>query len=212
MSWYVMCFCSKFHNWDETRTCAKQRPVWLVDGGCCTSHNRNRVSPHTTYGSLQKTCKQPEMYWIVFSCNLHNFRWLSLYPPWCLNINSLWSDCAMWWYRSWSTLAQQSWKGVYWFHLACLSICEWNHVRSVSSTIQQYLLDSFHIYTSYQATSEGVSLGIVLQNSKIWIFGKFLKSVSLIGGGYSQNAGILVALILSSNFRRCVAWNCFAKF
>ena len=31
--------------------------------------------------------------------------------------------------------AQPSWRGVYWFHLVCLSICGQNHVYSVCSTI-----------------------------------------------------------------------------
>ena len=45
-------------------------------------------------------------------------------------------------------------RGVYWFHLVSLSVCGQNRVCSVSSTI---LVDPFHICTSYQATSEGVS-------------------------------------------------------
>ena len=36
---------------------------------------------------------------------------------------------------------------------ACPSVCGWN---GVALYLQQYLLDPFHIYTSYQATTEGV--------------------------------------------------------
>ena len=39
----------------------------------------------------------------------------------------------------------------------------------------EFWLDPFHIYTSYQATSEGLSLIKFLQNFKIWIFSNFLK-------------------------------------
>ena len=42
-------------------------------------------------------------------------------------------------------------------------------------------LDQFHIYTSYQATSEGVScVEFFFAKFKIWIFGNFLKLVTLI--------------------------------
>ena len=55
------------------------------------------------------------------------------------------------------TPAQRSWRGVYWFHLVHLPVC--SSVDSIVSVLYlpQYLLDPFHIYTSYQATSEGVS-------------------------------------------------------
>ena len=55
--------------------------------------------------------------------------------------------------------------GEYWFHLVHLSVCPsvclpicLSVDRIVSPLyLQQYLPDPFHIYTSYQATSEGVS-------------------------------------------------------
>ena len=58
-------------------------------------------------------------------------------------------------------LLQWSWKGVYWFHLVRLSVrlsvCP-SVYRIVSALyLQQYLLDPFHICTSYEANSEGVS-------------------------------------------------------
>ena len=46
--------------------------------------------------------------------------------------------------------------------------------------VLQYSLDPFHIYTSYQASSQGVScVNFFFQNLKIWSFGKFLKFVTL---------------------------------
>ena len=52
-------------------------------------------------------------------------------------------------------------KGVYWFHLVCLSIrpsvCLSVDRIVFALYLQQYLLDPFHICTSYQATSEDVS-------------------------------------------------------
>ena len=48
-------------------------------------------------------------------------------------------------------------RGVYWFHLVRLPVCP-SVDRIVSAPcLQQYSLDPFHICTSYQATSEGVS-------------------------------------------------------
>ena len=52
-----------------------------------------------------------------------------------------------------------------------LSVCP-SVDRIVSALyLQQYSSDLFHIYTSYQATSEGVSREYLLPNSKIWNFG-----------------------------------------
>ena len=48
-------------------------------------------------------------------------------------------------------------RGVYWYHLVRLSVCP-SVDRIVSALyLQQYSSDPFHICTSYQATSEGVS-------------------------------------------------------
>ena len=56
--------------------------------------------------------------------------------------------------------------GVHWFPLVRLrtALC-------LLLYIQPYFPDPFHIYTSYQATSDDV----FFQNSKVWNFGKFLK-------------------------------------
>ena len=43
---------------------------------------------------------------------------------------------------------QQSWKGLYWFHLVRLSICGQNRVRSVSSTILIGSISYLHILSS----------------------------------------------------------------
>ena len=53
-----------------------------------------------------------------------------------------------------------------------LFVCGQNRVRSVSSTI---LVRSISYCTSYQATSESVSLGKFCPNLKIWNVGKFFK-------------------------------------
>ena len=61
-----------------------------------------------------------------------------------------------------------------------LSLCP-SVDRIVSALyLQQYSSDPFHICTSYQATSEGVSR---------------VMPVSMPGGGYPQNAGVLVVLV-----------------
>ena len=80
----------------------------------------------------------------------------------------------------------------------------------------QYLPDPFHIYTSYQATSEGVSCVKFISKFKTLSFGKFFKFVTLtlscfdLGSnmnwsivwvimgrrGYPQNADVLVVLVL----------------
>ena len=61
-------------------------------------------------------------------------------------------------------------RGVYWYHLVCLSVCP-SVDRIVSALyLQQYSSDPFHICTSYQATSEVL---------KFWNFGEFFKFVTL---------------------------------
>ena len=58
-------------------------------------------------------------------------------------------------------------RRVYWFHIVRPSVD-----RIVSALyLQQYLSDLFHIYTSYQATLEGVSrvkFVSQLENLKFW--------------------------------------------
>ena len=75
-------------------------------------------------------------------------------------------------------------RGVYWFHHVCLSVCPSlcpSLDRIVSALyLQQYLLDPFHIYTSYQAISEAVShVKFVSKFKEIGNFGKFFKFVTL---------------------------------
>ena len=80
-------------------------------------------------------------------------RRLPDHPWWKTGLPESFLDCPNW---QICTIiiptTQQSWSGVYWFHLVCLSVhlsaCGQNGVRSVSST----MLDPFHIYTSHQAT------------------------------------------------------------
>ena len=68
-------------------------------------------------------------------------------------------------------LSQWSWGRVYWFHLVHLSIHPSVCLSASALYLQQYLSDRFHICTSYQATSEGVSyIRFIskLQNLKFW--------------------------------------------
>ena len=63
-------------------------------------------------------------------------------------------------------------RGVYWYHLVrlsvCLSVCP-SVDRIVSALyLQQYSSDPFHICTSYQATSEGVSRVMPVAKLKFW--------------------------------------------
>ena len=62
-------------------------------------------------------------------------------------------------------------RGVYWYHLVRLSVCP-SVDRIVSALyLQQYSSDPFHICTSYQATSEGVSRVMPVskfKNVKLW--------------------------------------------
>ena len=68
------------------------------------------------------------------------------------------------------TPAQRSCWGVYWFHSVRPSVCPSvrpaSRVRSVAPTVLVW----FHIYTSYQSTSERVSRVTFLANFRIWIF------------------------------------------
>ena len=70
-------------------------------------------------------------------------------------------------------------RGVYWYHLVRLSVCPSVRLsvcpsvdRIVSALyLQQYSSDPFHICTSYQATSEGVSHVMpvsIFKNLKFW--------------------------------------------
>ena len=70
---------------------------------------------------------------------------------------------------------QQSWKGLYWFHIVCPSICPicgWNGVCSVSSTILGRSVSYLHIsylhilMTKFKRCAECW----VFKTSKIWIF------------------------------------------
>ena len=69
----------------------------------------------------------------------------------------------------------------------CLSVCP--SVARIVSTM--YLHNTgwiIHICRCYQTTSEGVPCVEVLQNSKIWIFGKFFKFVTLILSCYDMGS------------------------
>ena len=80
---------------------------------------------------------------------------------------------------------QRSWKGVYWIHLVRLSVCP-SVDRIVSALyLKQYSSDPFHICTSYQATSEGVSR--VMFVSELKNFGEFLKFVTLSSSDLGSN-------------------------
>ena len=48
-------------------------------------------------------------------------------------------------------------RGVYWYHLVRLSVCPSVDRIVFALYLQQCSSDPFHICTSYQATSEGVS-------------------------------------------------------
>ena len=106
------------------------------------------------------------------------------------------------------TPAQRSWRGVYWLHLVCLSICGQNHVRSVSSTILVGSISYLHILSSNFRRCVA---------RKIWNFGKYFKFLTLtlscfdlrsnmnqLGnhgavGRYPQNTDVLVVLVGSGN-------------
>ena len=119
-----------------------------------------------------------------------------------------------------------SWEGVYWFHMhasICPSICPsirpslcgQNHVWSISSTILARPISYLHTLSSN--FSGCVASKVLLQNSNIWICGKFFNIlvdfvffwlgipyesiVRAVRGwqGYSQNAGVLVALVFVLN-------------
>ena len=64
--------------------------------------------------------------------------------------------------------AQQSCWGVHWFHSDCPSV---PHPVSTLRRLQ-FWLDPFHIYTSYQATSEGVSHVKFFAKFEFWQFFK----------------------------------------
>ena len=114
-------------------------------------------------------------------------------------------------------LLQRSWKGgilVSPCPSVRLSICP--SVDGIVSALylQQYSLDPFHICTSYQATSEGVSRVMPVSKLKnLQFFGAKFVTLTLSsfdlgsnmtqwyglswgGGGYPQNAGVLVVLVV----------------
>ena len=66
-------------------------------------------------------------------------------------------------------------RGLYWFHLVRPSVCP--SVDRILSALylQQYLPDPFHMCTSYQATSEGVSLVKFVSKFKNLKFWQILK-------------------------------------
>ena len=65
-------------------------------------------------------------------------------------------------------------SGVYWLHLVRLSVSP-SVDRIVSALyLQQYSSDPFHICTSYQATSEGVSRVMFVSNLKTFKFWQIL--------------------------------------
>ena len=63
--------------------------------------------------------------------------------------------------------------GEYWYHLVRLSVCPSVDRNASALYLQQYSSDPFHICTSYQATSEGVSRLMPVskyKNLKFWRF------------------------------------------
>ena len=106
-------------------------------------------------------------------------------------------------------------RGVYWYHLVCLSVCP-SVDRIVSALyLQQYSSDPFHMCTSYQATSEGVSRVMRVNACNACKFWRIFKNfncdfvffwlgiqydsmvwVIIRRRGYPQNSGVLVVLVL----------------
>ena len=82
--------------------------------------------------------------------------------------------------------AQRSWRGYTSFTLSVCPSVSPSVDRMVSALyLPQYLLDPFHFYTSYQATSEGVPC---------------IKFFQFMGQrGYPQYAGVLVLLVENVN-------------
>ena len=116
---------------------------------------------------------------------------LSLSPglrPYTLSKNHHFESCS-----TFCTPAQWSWRGVYWFHLVRLSVCEQNRVCSVSSRILTRSISSLHILSSNFRRC--VARKLFFKIRKIWNF------------GYPQNAGVLVVLV---SFRVC--WMILAIF
>ena len=72
------------------------------------------------------------------------------------------------------TLGSAKLKGVYWFHLVRLSVCPFVDRIVFALYLLQYSLGPFHIYTSHQATSEGVSYVKFCSKWKKWKFWQIL--------------------------------------
>ena len=77
----------------------------------------------------------------------------------------------------------------------CLSVCP--SVDRIVSTLYllQYSLDPFHIYTSYQATSDGVSYVKFFENWKMWSFGKFFNFVTLTLSGFDMGSNMSWSIV-----------------
>ena len=95
---------------------------------------------------------------------------------------------------------QRSWKGVILVspcRSVCLSVCGQNRARSISSTI---IGGSFHICTSYQATSEGVSPVKFVTKFKHLKFWRILQICNFFWGGVSsEHAGVLVVIVVRTS-------------
>ena len=85
-------------------------------------------------------------------------------------------------------------RGVYWYHLVRLSICGQNRVRSASSTILIGSISYLHILSSNFRRCVACNARFKIQKS--W------------GGGYPQNAGVLVVLVVNCTLRNKLQSNC----
>ena len=127
---------------------------------------------------------------------LETWRYVSVHCGWFLVLLSL-MTFAMYYVIIIPPHFNEVERGVNWFHVR-LSV---NRIVS-TPYLPQYQLHPFHIYISYQATSEGVWCVklFFLQNSKIWIFGKYFKFATLTSScfdlGSDMNQYIVVWVIM----------------
>ena len=95
--------------------------------------------------------------------------------------------------------AQRSWIGVYWFHLARLSVCGQNRVRCVSSTVLTALISYLHILSTNFRRCRALSF---VKNSKILAISLILHlSLCLVSMLCEQlKSWFLIRVVIATTF------------
>ena len=108
-------------------------------------------------------------------------------------------------------LLQRSWKGVYWFHLVCLSVCGQNRVLSVSSTIRVGSISHLHILSRNFRKCVACNICFKIQYLKFW---RILKICNFdfvffwLGIQFDSIEQVIMRRRRVSSERRCSSHSC----